>query len=161
MHFKTPVWEVPSHFSQFVGYQNITSKVSRPSVKTKPPSIPLVLALFSTSKAGGFSPLPGGGEPLAADAGLRRDGHPAVGQQRAYQASEQGKSISGRCSATISPRHARPVYVCTSNPTPRVTGSCSLADNPGPRTVVHSVRGSAAISTIRRAWTKPARSAWR
>jgi peptide/nickel transport system substrate-binding protein len=26
MHFKTPVWEVPSHFSQFVGYQNITSK---------------------------------------------------------------------------------------------------------------------------------------
>src|SRR2546421_1879991 len=26
MHFKTSVWEVPSHFSQFVGYQNITSK---------------------------------------------------------------------------------------------------------------------------------------
>ena len=26
MHFKTPVWEVPSHFSQFVGYQNVTSK---------------------------------------------------------------------------------------------------------------------------------------
>jgi ABC-type transport system substrate-binding protein len=26
MHFKTSVWEVPSHFSQFVGYQNITSR---------------------------------------------------------------------------------------------------------------------------------------
>jgi peptide/nickel transport system substrate-binding protein len=26
MHFKAPVWEVPSHVSQFVGYQNITSK---------------------------------------------------------------------------------------------------------------------------------------
>src|SRR5438094_3270207 len=26
MHFKNRVWEVPSHFTQFVGYQNITSK---------------------------------------------------------------------------------------------------------------------------------------
>jgi len=26
MHFKSRVWEVPSHFTQFVGYQNITSK---------------------------------------------------------------------------------------------------------------------------------------
>ncbi len=26
MHFKSRVWEVPSHFSQFVGYQNIASK---------------------------------------------------------------------------------------------------------------------------------------
>jgi len=26
MHFKRPVWEVPTHFTQFVGYQNITSK---------------------------------------------------------------------------------------------------------------------------------------
>jgi peptide/nickel transport system substrate-binding protein len=26
MNFKTPVWEVPTHFSQFVGYQNMTSK---------------------------------------------------------------------------------------------------------------------------------------
>lgn len=26
MHFKSSVWEVPSHVSQFVGYQNITSK---------------------------------------------------------------------------------------------------------------------------------------
>jgi peptide/nickel transport system substrate-binding protein len=26
MHFKNRVWEVPSHFSQFVGYQNITSR---------------------------------------------------------------------------------------------------------------------------------------
>jgi peptide/nickel transport system substrate-binding protein len=26
MHFKNRLWEVPSHFTQFVGYQNITSK---------------------------------------------------------------------------------------------------------------------------------------
>jgi peptide/nickel transport system substrate-binding protein len=26
MHFKNRVWEVPTHFTQFVGYQNITSK---------------------------------------------------------------------------------------------------------------------------------------
>jgi peptide/nickel transport system substrate-binding protein len=26
LHFKNRLWEVPSHFSQFVGYQNITSK---------------------------------------------------------------------------------------------------------------------------------------
>ena len=26
MHFKSRVWEVPSHFTQFVGYQNITSR---------------------------------------------------------------------------------------------------------------------------------------
>jgi peptide/nickel transport system substrate-binding protein len=26
MHFKNKVWEVPTHFTQFVGYQNITSK---------------------------------------------------------------------------------------------------------------------------------------
>src|SRR5438034_7966032 len=26
MHFKNRVWEVPSNFTQFVGYQNITSK---------------------------------------------------------------------------------------------------------------------------------------
>src|SRR5262245_57115262 len=26
MQFKTPLWEVPSHFAQFNGYQNITSK---------------------------------------------------------------------------------------------------------------------------------------
>ncbi len=26
MHFKSRAWEVPSHFTQFVGYQNITSK---------------------------------------------------------------------------------------------------------------------------------------
>jgi len=26
MHFKSRVWEVPSHVSQYVGYQNITSK---------------------------------------------------------------------------------------------------------------------------------------
>ena len=26
LHFKNGLWEVPSHFSQFVGYQNITSK---------------------------------------------------------------------------------------------------------------------------------------
>jgi peptide/nickel transport system substrate-binding protein len=26
LHFKNPAWEVPSHFTQFVGYQNITSK---------------------------------------------------------------------------------------------------------------------------------------
>jgi peptide/nickel transport system substrate-binding protein len=26
MHFKSRVWEVPTHFTQFVGYQNITSK---------------------------------------------------------------------------------------------------------------------------------------
>ena len=37
MHFKNRVWEVPSNFTQFVGYQNITSKKYIESVgRTKP-----------------------------------------------------------------------------------------------------------------------------
>ncbi len=32
MHFKNRAWEVPSHFTQFVGYQNITSKKFMESV---------------------------------------------------------------------------------------------------------------------------------
>ena len=72
MHFKTPVWEVPSHFSQFVGYQNITSKKYLESDRREDNQrTPLVLARSSTSRAsGGLPSLPGRAEPLAPAVGL-------------------------------------------------------------------------------------------
>jgi peptide/nickel transport system substrate-binding protein len=80
IYFKTPVWEVPSHFSQFVGYQNVTSKKYLESVgEDKAAQHPIGTWPLSARRrqTGGFSPLPGSGEPLAADAGLQRDDHSA------------------------------------------------------------------------------------
>ena len=58
MHFKTPVWEVPSHFSQFVGYQNITSRsISEAVGEDKAASHWYWPFLAHRRQAGGFSPL--------------------------------------------------------------------------------------------------------
>ena len=79
MHFKNRVWEVPSNFTQFVGYQNITSKKYIESVgedKAAPPSDRHRPLPPRRGQAGRLPPLRGGAEPLAQDARLQGARHP-------------------------------------------------------------------------------------
>jgi len=126
MRFKTPVWEVPSHLSQFVGYQNITSKKYLESVgEDKAAQHPIGTGPFQhlEGKQGDFHRFkavpnhwrqPAGFKELL----IRRLPDPAT----ACRVSELGRSTSGRCLATIWHRRVEQVCAFTKRPTRRCTG---------------------------------------
>ena len=74
MHFKTRLWDVPSQFTQFVGYQNIISKKYLESVGEEKAALhPIGTGPYRhvEGKQGDYPSLRGRAEPLAQDARLQ------------------------------------------------------------------------------------------
>ena len=85
MHFKTRLWDVPSQFSQFVGYQNITSKKYLESVgEDKAASHPIGTGPYRhvEGKQGDFHRFEAVPQPLAQDARLQGARDPPASRSR-------------------------------------------------------------------------------
>ncbi len=77
LHFKNRLWEVPAQVSQFVGYQNITSKKYMETVGEEKAALhPIGTGSVPPRRgpAGRLPPLRGGAQALAADAGVQGAG---------------------------------------------------------------------------------------
>ena len=139
MHFKTRLWDVPSQFSQFVGYQNITSKKYLESVgEEKASSHPIGTGPYRhvEGKQGDFHRFE------AVPNHWRKT--PDFKEPRGRRASARARSTSGRCSATISTRPRRRACGSTTRRTPRRTGSFSRVRRRRiGKTTARPVRGSA------------------
>jgi len=104
MHFKNRVWEVPSLFTQFVGYQNVTSKKYLESVGEEKASLhPIGTGPLPARRraAGRLPSVRGGAEPLAKDPdvqGARRQENPEP--PRGCPDCARAKSTSARSLVT-------------------------------------------------------------
>ena len=126
MHFKNRVWEVPSLFTQFVGYQNIVPKKyletpgrRRPrSIRSAP--VPIATsrgarAIFIASRRSRTT----GGRPRTSRSWLFA-GSPT--RPHASPGCERARSTSASSSATTSIRPRSRGYACTMRRIPPATG---------------------------------------
>ena len=113
MHFKERVWEVPSQFTQFVGYQNTTSKKHIETVGEEKAALhPIGTGPYRhvEGRQGDyhrFEAVPNHWRKTPAFKELVDPAHPRSGHP-AGRACARARSTSARCSATTSIRPRRP-----------------------------------------------------